>query len=194
MTLATLASIIAIAFALAADAFAVSVACSVRLQPLQRRQIFRFAFHFGLFQALMPTIGYLAGRTVEHWVAAWDHWLAFGLLGAIGFKAIVDGVRGEREDAAEAPTSDPTRGWSLIALSVATSIDALVVGVSLAWLSYPLWTSVLLIGLITGGLTTLGMLLGARLGQRFGRITGIIGGLVLIAIGARILLSHLYPS
>lgn len=192
MTLATLTSIIAIAFALAADAFAVSVACSVRLHPLERRQIFRFAFHFGLFQALMPTIGYLAGRSVEHWVAAWDHWLAFGLLGAIGLKAIIDGLRAQSE--APASTSDPTRGWSLVALSIATSIDALVVGVSFAWLNYPLWTSVALIGVITAGLSTLGMALGARLGQRFGRITSVVGGLVLIGIGSRILLSHLYPS
>ncbi len=182
-------TIFAIAVGLAMDAFSVAVATSVTLKRLTARHIFRFAFHFGLFQAGMPVLGWLAGRTVVQWVAVWDHWLAFGLLSLVGGKAIYDGIRDE--PAPQEQVSDPTRGWSLIVLSVATSIDAFAVGLSLAWLGTAIWSTVAIIGLVTAAMTTAGMYLGRMLGARFGRRMSIVGGLVLIAIGLKILTEHL---
>ncbi len=190
-------TIIGIAIGLAMDAFAVSVATSVTLPHLTRRHIFRFAFHFGLFQALMPILGWLSGRSVVRWVAAWDHWVAFGLLGAVGGKAIVDALRAGDGDQQPSDVDrgsragDPTRGWSLVTLSVATSIDAFAVGLSLGCLEASIWIPVLTIGLITAALSSLGMLIGRRLGARFGRRTSIAGGLILIGIGVKILCDHL---
>lgn len=182
-------TILAIAIGLAMDAFSVAVATSVTLARLTPRHVFRFAFHFGLFQAGMPVLGWLAGRTVVQWVAAWDHWLAFGLLGLVGGKAIYDGIRDE--PSAEVQPADPTRGMSLIILSVATSIDAFAVGLSLAWLGTSIWSTVAIIGLVTAALTTAGMFLGRLLGARFGRRMSILGGVVLVGIGLKILAEHL---
>ena len=182
-------TILAIAVGLAMDAFSVAVATSVTLKRLTPRHVFRFAFHFGLFQAGMPVLGWLAGRTVVQWVVAWDHWLAFGLLSLVGGKAIYDGLHDD--PAEEEKPSDPTRGLSLIVLSVATSIDAFAVGLSLAWLGTAIWSTVAIIGVVTAALTTLGMYLGRALGARFGRRMSIVGGLVLVAIGLKILADHL---
>ncbi len=186
-------TVCAIAVGLAMDAFSVAVATSVTLRPLTGRHVFRFAFHFGLFQAGMPLLGWLVGRTVTQWVETWDHWLAFGLLALVGGKAVVDGLRPMAEGASEgarAP-SDPTRGWSLLLLSLATSIDAFAVGLSLAWLGSSIWLAAVVIGLVTAALTATGMYLGHLLGSRLGHRTSILGGLVLIAIGMKILIeSH----
>jgi putative Mn2+ efflux pump MntP len=180
--------ILGIAVGLALDAFAVAVAGSVSLGRVTGRQVFRFAFHFGLFQAGMPLIGWLAGRGVQQYMAAWDHWVAFGLLAFIGGKAIVTALRSGESTK---PRGDPTRGWTLLMLSVATSIDALAVGLSLGMLEVAIWYPALIIGVVTAGLTALGMLIGSRLGARFGRWTEIAGGLVLIGIGVKILVEHI---
>ena len=124
-------SLIAVAVALAMDAFAVALAAGVVLRPLCFRPCFRLAFHFGLFQALMPVIGWLAGLTVQTFVAAWSHWIAFCLLVWVGGHMIREALAGEEGGAR--PT-DPSRGMTMVALSVATSIDALAVGLSLAML------------------------------------------------------------
>ena len=179
--------ILIIAVGLAMDAFAVSLATSVKLHPVTRRQVFRFAFHFGLFQALMPVVGWLAGRSVVDVVGAFDHWIAFGLLGYIGGKAIWGALRGADDEDAR----DPTRGMSLIINSVATSIDALAVGLSLGVLGVSIWYPVVVIGVVTALLSSFGMLIGSRLGARFGTRMEILGGLVLIAIGVKILVEHL---
>lgn len=182
--------ILMIAVGLAMDAFAVSVASSISLRRVSRRQVFRFAFHFGLFQAMMPTIGWALGSSVQGYVYTWDHWIAFLLLGFVGSKAIYEACGKEAEEGA--PASDPTKGWSLVLFSVATSIDALAVGFSFAMLDTSIWLPVLVIGVVTAGLTTLGMLFGSRLGARFGKRVEILGGLVLIAIGLKILGQHLF--
>lgn len=183
-----LLSVLLIALGLAMDAFAVSLAASVRLRRVSGRQLFRFGFHFGLFQALMPVIGWFAGRVARPLIEAWDHWVAFGLLVLIGGKALWEALREEELAEEVAMPRDPTRGWSLVLFSVATSIDALAVGVSLAMLGEAIWRPALVIGLITGGLTVLGMLIGSRLGRRFGRWIEVVGGLVLIGIGVKILM------
>ncbi|MFH1131580.1 MAG: manganese efflux pump MntP family protein [Pseudomonadota bacterium] len=182
-----------LAVGLAMDAFSAAVAASVVLKKLTGRHIFRFAFHFGLFQAGMPLLGWCAGRTVSEWVASWDHWLAFALLVFVGVRAILEGLKLEKTKTAQT-RSDPTRGWSLVVLSVATSIDAFAVGLSVAWLDVDIWLPIVVIGLVTAGLTIIGMLIGQKMGSRSGRRASILGGIILLGIGMKILLDHLIGS
>ena len=183
-----LITILGIALGLAMDAFAVSLGASAVLRNVTPRHYFRFAFHFGLFQFLMPVLGWLGGSTVARLTASFDHWVAFGLLAFVGAKMIREALA---DGAEERLRGDPTRGWSLLGLSVATSIDALAVGFSFALLDVSVWYPSVIIGVIAAGMTLLGMRLGGRLGHRFGRIMDVAGGLVLLAIGARILWQHL---
>lgn len=176
-----------IAIALAMDAFAVALGTGLTLPNLTGRHLFRFGFHFGLFQALMPVLGWFAGVSVREQIEAFDHWLAFGLLTLVGGKMLWEAWRGGDDEPRE---GDPTRGLSLVMLSLATSIDALAVGLSLAVLGVTIWTPALVIGLIAAILTVCGMLLGRRLGRAWGTGVEIFGGLVLIAIGVKILLEH----
>lgn len=180
--------LLGIAVGLAMDAFAAAIAVSVGLGRVSGRQAFRLAWHFGLFQALMPVIGWFAGMSVERWIRAWDHWLAFGLLAFVGGRMLVSGLRCRREEPARL---DPTRGLSLVLLSVATSIDALAVGLSFAALGVRIWIPSAVIGLTAALLTVVGTALGSRLGDRFGRWMEVLGGALLIAIGARIVVAHL---
>jgi putative Mn2+ efflux pump MntP len=183
-----LVAIIGIALGLAMDATAVAIATSGMLGQVDGRQVFRFAFHFGLFQAGMPVAGWFAGRGFSGYVEHWDHWIAFVLLLLVGSKAILDVLRGE--DGGDAVPADPTRGLSLITLSVATSIDALAVGLSLSFLHVSIWIPAAVIGGITAALTVAGMMLGARVGSRLGGRVRVAGGVILIAIGVKILLEH----
>lgn len=176
-----------IALGLAMDAFAVAIASSVVLGNVTGRQVFRLSFHFGLFQAVMPIIGWAAGRTVVEYVKAWDHWAAFALLAFIGIRAI----RGSLRETEDPRMRDPTRGMTLVLLSVATSIDALAVGLSFAMLEVSIWIPVLVIGAVAAAMTVLGLALGRRLGPLFGKRMEMVGGLVLIAIGVKILVEHL---
>ncbi|MBI4862805.1 MAG: manganese efflux pump [Candidatus Riflebacteria bacterium] len=180
--------LLGISVGLAMDALAVAIATSVGLGRVSARQTFRLAFHFGLFQALMPIMGWFAGHTVEPWIKDWDHWLAFGLLSGIGFKAIRESLG---DDDSRPGGFDPTRGWSLVVLSVATSVDALAVGLSFAALGVKIWYPSLVIGLVCAAVTTVGMRVGSWLGRRFGHRMELMGGLVLIAIGVHILAEHL---
>lgn len=176
-----------LALALAMDAFAVALGTGIALEKLTGRHLFRLGFHFGLFQAMMPVLGWLAGLSIQHIIAAFDHWLAFGLLATIGGKMIYEAIV-EKDEAAD--PRDPTRGLTMVMLSIATSIDALAVGLTLAVINVNIWTPALVIGLVAGGLTTIGMLLGRRIGAAWGPRVEIIGGLVLIGIGLKILLEH----
>lgn len=180
-------TLLGIALALAMDAFAVALGTGMNLATLTGRHLFRLGFHFGLFQALMPVIGWLAGLTVQQQVAAWDHWIAFGLLAFVGGHMLREAFTDQDDKAA---ASDPTRGMSLVLLSVATSIDALAVGFSLSLLGVSIWTPALVIGLVAGVLTVIGMLLGRRAGDRWGPRVEIAGGLILIGIGLKILVEH----
>ena len=171
------------------DAFAVAVAASLRLHPVGRRQVFRLAFHFGLFQGGMPIVGYFLAASVAEYIEAWDHWVAFALLAGIGVKMLVSAGR---EDGDEATAfQDPTRGMRLVLLSIATSIDALALGLSIGLLKLGLWRMCLVIGVVTGVLTALGMLFGARIGLRFSRVAEFGGGIILIGIGVKIVIEHL---
>lgn len=179
----------AIAFGLALDAFAVAVASSVMLKKVSARQTFRLSFHFGLFQWLMPVIGWSAGIRVQRWVQAWDHWVAFALLALIGGKAVLAALT---DDGEERIGQDPTRGLSLVMLSIATSVDALAVGLSFAMLGVTIWYPAAVIGLVACVMTLIGTRLGSRLGAHSGRRVEIVGGLVLIAIGIKIVVDHLW--
>ena len=178
-----------LALALAMDAFAVSLGASSCL-PQGRRAAFRLAFHFGLFQALMPVLGWLAGLGLAGFISAFDHWATFLLLLWIGVRMLRAGD--EADD--EGERKDPSRGWTLLALSVAVSLDALAVGLSLAFLKVDIWQPVLVIGLVTGALSWLGVRLGRRLGQAWGPRMERAGGAILILIGLRILVTHLLPG
>ncbi|MGE5361370.1 MAG: manganese efflux pump MntP family protein [Bacteroidales bacterium] len=180
-------SIVVIAVALAMDAFAVAVVTGLSL-AVTRRRVFRLAFHFGLFQALMPTLGWLAGNAIHRYIAAFDHWVAFGLLAAVGGKMIVGALS---QDEAERAPVDPTRGWDLVLLSVATSIDALAVGLSLAMLGSAIMVPAAMIGVITAAITAAGMLLGRRVGAGWGPRIEVVGGIVLVAIGVKIVAEHM---
>lgn len=180
-------TLIGMALGLAADALAVAVVTGVVLGEVTGRQTFRLAWHFGFFQFLMPVVGWAAGLTVERWMAAYDHWLAFGLLAVIGGRMIHGGALERKEEAVR----DPTRGLSLVALSVATSVDALAVGLSLGVLRVRIWYPAVVIGATALVLTAAGIRLGPRLGIRFGGRAEVAGGAILIGIGVRILAEHL---
>ena len=179
-------TLLGLALALAMDAFAVALGTGTVLARLTGRHIFRLGFHFGLFQALMPVIGWLAGQTVVQFVSAWDHWIAFTLLVLIGGRMIREALSG----AEKADDRDPTRGLSLVMLSIATSIDALAVGFSLSVIGVSIWFPAFIIGLVAGALTVIGMLVRRRIGDRWGPRVEILGGIVLIVIGTRLLCEH----
>ena len=179
-------TIFGVALALAMDAFAVALAAGAVLNPLTGRHLFRLGFHFGLFQALMPIAGWLVGMTVQKWISAYGHWIAFVLLTVVGGRMVLEAFD-EKEDKA---VSDPTRGLTMVMLSVATSIDALAVGLSLALLGVSVWTPAAVIGVVAGVLTVTGMLLGRRLGDNWGKRVEVCGGLVLCIIGLKILLEN----
>lgn len=179
-------TILGIALALAMDAFAVALAAGAVINPITGRHLFRLGFHFGLFQAMMPIAGWLVGMTFQKWISAYDHWVAFGLLAVVGGRMIIEAFDEERDESA----SDPTKGLTMVMLSVATSIDALAVGLSLAMLGVSVWLPSAVIGVVAGVLTVAGMLLGRRLGDDWGKRVEICGGLVLCVIGLKILLEH----
>ncbi|MFO7655253.1 MAG: manganese efflux pump MntP family protein [Candidatus Krumholzibacteriia bacterium] len=179
--------ILAVAVGLAMDAAAVSLGAGASGRASGARAAFRLSFHFGLFQFLMPLLGWLLGRVVVDAIGAWDHWLAFGILAVVGLRMIRDGVA----PAGERKRGDPSRGWSLVGLSIATSLDALAVGLGLGLLGTRLWVPCLVIGTVTAGLSLLALHVGRVLGDRFGPPMEIAGGLVLFVIGANVLAEHL---
>jgi putative Mn2+ efflux pump MntP len=179
-------SLFIIAVGLAMDAFAVSISCGVVLKKVRIRQALLIASFFGGFQGTMPVIGWIAGNQMQDYVAAFDHWIAFLLLLAVGSKMIWE----SRKDEASRVKLNPTRISVLLVLAIATSIDALAVGLSLSFLD----TSILLPGLVIGSVTFFLSLLGAYLGTMAKHIIGsrmeLLGGLILIAIGIRIVIEH----
>jgi manganese efflux pump family protein len=181
-------TVIGLAFGLAMDAFAVAITTAMVLRKINKRHVFRLSFHFGLFQFIMPILGWETGSFVVRWIGRWDHWFAFILLSAIGGRMIFEAYFKKEDHLA---IRDPTRGVSLVLLSIATSIDALAVGVSLAMLRVKILFPCLIIGVVAGLMTWIGMIFGRQFGIAFGKRMGIVGGVVLILIGAKIVYSHL---
>ena len=178
--------ILLLAVGMAMDAFTVCLAAGSLQVTQGPRPAFRLSFHFGLFQFIMPVLGWLAGTTIESVSRNYDHWIAFGLLAFVGVRMIYSALRG-----GENQTHDPSRGLTLVLLSVAVSLDAFAVGLSLGLLGIFVWYPAIIIGVVTGILSLIGLRLGNRLGKLFGRSVEIAGGLVLIGIGVQILISHL---
>jgi putative Mn2+ efflux pump MntP len=179
--------VLGIAVALAMDAFAVSLGMSTALKATTKRQEFRVAFHFGFFQFMMPIIGWFAGQSIQEYIQPFDHWVAFGLLLFIGAKMIYESF----ESKAKKYDSDPTKGLTLLLLSVATSIDALALGLSLAFLSVGIVYPAVVIGLVAFTLTLIGMKMGALLGNLIKKRGELLGGAILIVVGLVILFEHL---
>ena len=182
--------IVGIAVALAMDTFAVSIGLAVSLKGLSTAQSFRLAFHFGLFQVLMNVVGWAAGENIVRLIEHYDHWAAFALLAVVGGKMIhefFEGKEGEEKKYA----SDPTRGFSIIVLSLATSIDSLAVGLSFGALRIQILYPAAIIGIITFLISTLGCKIGPFLGRLAGKRAELAGGTVLILIGIKILIDHL---
>ncbi len=185
----TILNIFAIAVALAMDAFAVSIASGVTLKNVSVRQFFRLSWHFGLFQAMMPVIGWGAGLSVRTLIEDFDHWVAFSLLLFVGVNMLRSAFWKQDE---ENTCKDPTRGSSLVMLSVATSIDALAVGLSMAMLNVSIWFPAFIIGTVAASFTALGLFLGSK-ACRFmiiQKYAAGFGAVVLIGIGVNILYEH----
>jgi len=182
-------NIIAIAVALAMDAFAVAIATGIRLKIVNIRQTFRLSWHFGFFQALMPIVGWYSGLTVRPFIEQYDHWLAFALLSFVGSKMIIEAFR---KNDNENRKIDPTKGYTLIMLSVATSIDALAVGLSIAMLKINIWLPAFVIGVVAMLFTVIGLHLNkiVEVPTRLSQYAETIGGIVLLGIGFNILREH----
>ncbi|MBQ4616314.1 MAG: manganese efflux pump [Mailhella sp.] len=182
-------SVLAIAVALAVDAFAVSVSAAAALGRVTAGHYVRMAFTFGFFQFAMPVVGWLLGLSVRSYIEAWDHWIAFGLLSFVGMNMLREAFSEEDEDDR---SGDPSRGLTLILLAVATSIDALAVGLSFSLIGVSVWMPAVTIGLVCAALTALGIRLGSVLGSSglIGSRASVIGALVLIGIGVKILHEH----
>lgn len=181
-------SLLGIAVALAMDAFAVAIATGINLRNVSFRQFFRLSFHFGLFQALMPIIGWYFGYTIKTYIEAYSHWIAFLLLFLVGANMFREALQKDEESDAP-PRKDQTRGMTLVILSVATSIDALAVGVSMSLLQISIFLPALIIGIVAGAFTIIGLHLGKRVAhvESLTPIAEIIGGVVLWVIGLNIL-------
>ncbi len=180
-------SLIGIAFGLAMDAFSVALASGVAVDKISPRHAFRLSFHFGLFQFGMPILGWSAGYLVAERIGSFDHWLAFALLAGVGSKMIWEALQPEDGSV----RGDPTRGFTLIMLSVATSIDALAIGLSLVLIGVPVLYPSIVIGSVAASMTLLGLVIGNRAGHLLGRKMEILGGMVLFGIGLKILVEHM---
>ncbi|MBM3285175.1 MAG: manganese efflux pump [Candidatus Aminicenantes bacterium] len=181
--------VLGLALALAMDAFAVSLGVGLNLVRASAIQTLRLAFSFGLFQFFMPVIGWSAGTTVIRLIERFDHWVAFALLLGVGSKMIFESFRGRRD--IRANKSDPTKGLSLFVLSIATSLDSLAVGLSLAALRVAVVYPAAIIGIVAFVMTVAGMKLGPLAGRVIGKRAELAGGLILILIGIKILADHL---
>lgn len=176
-----------IAAGLAMDAFAVSLGIGATRKAVDSRARFRLAFHFGIFQGLMPILGWLAGSTIARYIEKFDHWVAFGLLAYVGVSMIRSGLNPDMEIYKE----NPSKGKTLMMLCVATSIDAMAVGLSMAMIQVSVWAPAAIITVVTIALSAFGLAVGGKLGEKFGKRMEILGGLVLLGIGLRILYTHL---
>ena len=182
--------VFAIALALSMDAFAVSVGISLGQEAITKRQTLRLASHFGFFQFMMPLIGWQAAQNIlMRYIEPFDHWVAFSLLVIIGGKMIYDSFW--REKKIKNIKADPTKGLSLLLLSLATSIDALAVGLSLAALHVAILYPAIVIGLVAFFMTVLGVNIGPFFGRLIGKRAELLGGLILIMIGVKTLSDHL---
>ncbi|NPA45104.1 MAG: manganese efflux pump [Chlorobi bacterium] len=183
----SIAVIVLIAIGLSIDSFAVSVADGLTIRNLSLKNKLLIAFSFAIFQALMPLIGWYAGTGIAEYVKEVDHWVAFILLAFIGSKMIYESFYSD-----ETIKNTELSFLTIITQSFATSVDAFAVGISFALLDFSIVISTFIIGIITFIASIIGLQLGKFLGKRVGKYIEIIGGIVLISIGLKILIEHLY--
>jgi putative Mn2+ efflux pump MntP len=182
-----LLSILLIAVSLSLDCFAVAIAGSISMPQVTHRQVLRISASFGIFQAGMLVIGWLLGNTIVDIIESFAHWVAFGLLALVGVRMIKEALESDEDE----ERTDITRGLALISLSIATSIDSLAVGLSLAFLESRLPIAAIAIGSVAFLFTAGGFFFGRRIGSLFGRRAEVIGGIVLIGLGLRIVLTEM---
>ncbi|MDT8286297.1 MAG: manganese efflux pump MntP family protein [Elusimicrobiales bacterium] len=186
-----LVEMLLLALALSMDAFAVAVASGATMSRLNVPHALKMGAFFGGFQAMMPVLGWLAGRGMKDYIERFDHWLAFGLLAAIGGKMIYESLRIKEEEECGGEKACPFHTWTLTVLAVATSIDALAVGLTFSFLRVSIAAPVLVIGGVTFLMSLAGVRLGAAGGHFFEHRMEAAGGAILILIGFKILFSHL---
>jgi putative Mn2+ efflux pump MntP len=188
MTFTELITFLLIGIGLSFDSFAVSVSCGLMKREILFKQAAIIAAYLAFFQAGFPVIGWFIGNTIQNLIASFDHWIAFGLLAFIGIKMIIEGVK----ENGSLTNFNPFKLKVLIGLSIATSIDALVVGLSFGFLDMPIWFPVIVIGVVTFIASMLGMLFGKYIPAKRSRQSLILGGIILISIGGKILIEHLW--
>lgn len=176
---------------LAMDAFAVAICKGLGMRRVNKKQAVIIGLFFGGFQALMPFIGWGLGIQFESYITSIDHWVAFLLLGIIGGKMIMEALKPEDEDAEVKELDAPLDLKELLVLAVATSIDALAVGITFAFLDYPIVEAVSIIGVVTFLISIGGVYVGNFFGNKYKNKAEFAGGLILVLLGAKILLSHL---
>lgn len=182
----SLIEIMALSVGLAMDAFAVSICKGLSMKKMNWKNALIIALYFGLFQALMPMLGYVLGSTFEHVVTNIDHWIAFILLGSIGGNMIKESFSDETEE-----KNDSVDFKTMVVLAIATSIDALAVGITFAFLKVNVIMAVTLIGIITFAISLIGAKIGNKFGDKFQNKAEFAGGVILIVLGLKILLEHL---
>lgn len=178
--------IISIGVGLSMDAFAVSICKGLSMKKLNWKNTIIIALWFGIFQALMPILGYALGTAFSDFVQSIDHWIAFVLLSIIGINMIRESTKKEEEG-----INDKIDFKTMLILAIATSIDALAVGITFAFFEVNLFLAITIIGIITFGLSILGVLIGNKFGSKFENKAELAGGIILILIGLKILLEHL---
>ena len=176
---------------LSMDAFAVSVCKGLGMRKLNKKQAVIIGLYFGGFQALMPLIGWLLGSQFQKYITSIDHWIAFILLGFIGGKMIIEAVREWNEEEIVEVTDAPIDHKNMLVLAVATSIDALAVGITLAFLKVNIWAAASFIGVTTFIISAAGVKIGHVFGEKYTKKAELAGGLILMGIGVKILLEHL---
>lgn len=187
-------SILLVGFAMSTDAFAAAVGKGAAMRKPRFIDALRAGLIFGVIEAITPLIGWLLGRAASQYVEAFDHWIAFVLLGALGLHMIIAGLKPDGDEKEAEPGKGRHGFWALAATGFATSIDAMAIGVGLAFLDVHIGVVALVIGLCTLTMVTLGIMLGRVLGAMAGKRAEIVGGAILIIIGCTILYEHLHAA
>ena len=176
---------------LSMDAFAVSVCKGLAMRRVNKKQAFVIGLFFGGFQALMPLLGWSLGIQFEQYITSIDHWIAFILLGFIGGKMIVEAVKPDDESVEVKEMDPPLNIKEMFVLAIATSIDALAVGITFAFLDYPIVESIIIIGITTFVISIIGVYIGNFFGSMYKKKAELAGGIILVLLGVKILLEHL---
>lgn len=179
-----------IGIGLSMDAFAVSICKGLGMSKLNKKQMVVIGLYFGGFQALMPLVGWFVGTRFQSYIESFDHWIAFFLLLFIGGKMAVEAIKEWKEEDVVEVADKPLDHKELVIMAIATSIDALAVGVTFALLDTPIWSAIAIIGVTTFVLSMIGVVMGNAFGSKYKHKAELTGGIILILIGLKILLEH----